>query len=122
MTPETLQLARNLRNSVRNGRRKQNGWGWLKRLRLRSYLDVRPSWGWVEQLLSRSYCDSISCVTAAPDNLPDTVDALRAALEAERLARREGAASDFRAEAMIAHLKLLMTAWTMLRTSRLGWR
>src|SRR3954471_21455426 len=59
MTPETLQLARNLRNSVRNGRRKQNGWGWLKRLRLRSYLDVRPSWGWVEQLREKSIADLI---------------------------------------------------------------
>src|SRR4051812_17247993 len=55
MTPKTLQSARNLRNSVRNGRRKQNGWGWLKRLRLRSCLDVRPSWGWVEQLLAGSH-------------------------------------------------------------------
>src|SRR3954447_13870125 len=117
MTPETLQLARNLRNSVRNGRRKQNGWGWLKRLRLRSYLDVRPSWGWVEQLLSRSYCDSISCVTAAPDNLPDTVDALRAALEAERLARREAEARASGAEAMIAHLKLLIAK---LKRSKYG--
>jgi hypothetical protein len=54
-------------------------------------------------------------VTAAPDNLSDTIDALRAALEAEQLARRE-------AEAMVAHLKRLMTSWTMLRIWRLGWR
>jgi transposase len=47
-------------------------------------------------------------VTAAPDNLPDTVDALRAALEAERLARREAEARASGAEAMIAHLKLLI--------------
>src|SRR5215212_8938245 len=64
MTPETLQSARNLRNSVRNGRRKQNGWGWLKRLRLRSYLDVRPSWGWVEQL--PALCGIVQRETCGP--------------------------------------------------------
>ena len=67
--------------------------------------------------LSRSYCDSISCVTAAPDNLPDTVDALRAALEAERLARREAEARASGAEAMIAHLKLLIAK---LKRSKYG--
>jgi transposase len=40
-------------------------------------------------------------VTPAPDNLPDDIAALRAALAAEQLARRE-------AEAMVAHLKLLV--------------
>jgi hypothetical protein len=66
--------------------------------------------------LWHSSCDSISGVTAAPDNLPDTIDALRAALEAERLARREAEARASGAEAMVAHLKLLMTSWTMLGT------
>jgi transposase len=51
--------------------------------------------------LPRSSCDSISGVTPAPDNLPDDIAALRAALAAEQLARRE-------AEAMVAHLKLLV--------------
>jgi transposase len=58
--------------------------------------------------LWHSSCDSISGVTAAPDNLPDTIDALRAALEAERLARREAEARASGAEAMVAHLKLLI--------------
>jgi hypothetical protein len=61
-------------------------------------------------------------VTAAPDNLSDTIDALRAALEAEQLARREAEARASGAEAMVAHLKRLMTSWTMLRIWRLGWR
>jgi len=56
-------------------------------------------------------------VTAAPDNLPDTVDALRAALEAERLARREAEARASGAEAMIAHLKLLIAK---LKRSKYG--
>ena len=60
-------------------------------------------------------------MTAAPDNLPDDIDALRAVLAAEQLARREAEACASGAEAMVAHLKLLMTSWTMLRISRLGW-
>ena len=40
-------------------------------------------------------------MTAAPDTPPDDIAALRAALAAEQLARRE-------AEAMVAHLKLLV--------------
>ena len=56
-------------------------------------------------------------MTAAPDNLPDTVDALRAALEAERLARREAEARASDAEAMIAHLKLLIAK---LKRSKYG--
>ncbi|HEX8885177.1 MAG TPA: transposase, partial [Noviherbaspirillum sp.] len=67
--------------------------------------------------LSRSDCDSISYVTAAPDTLPDTVDALRAALEAERLARREAEARASDAEAMITHLKLLIAK---LKRSKYG--
>jgi transposase len=47
-------------------------------------------------------------VTSAPDSLPDDIDALRAALAAERLARREAEARASGAEAMVAHLKLLI--------------
>jgi transposase len=53
-------------------------------------------------------CDSIAGVTAAPDNLPDDIAALRAALAAEQLARREAEARASGAEAMVAHLKLLI--------------
>ena len=56
-------------------------------------------------------------MTAAPDNLSDTIDALRAALEAERLARREAEARASGAEAMIAHLKLLIAK---LKRSKYG--
>jgi transposase len=47
-------------------------------------------------------------VTAAPDNLPDDIAALRAALAAEQQARREAEARASGAEAMVAHLKLLI--------------
>jgi transposase len=47
-------------------------------------------------------------VTPAPDNPPDDIDALRAALAAEQLARREAEARATGAEAMVAHLKLLI--------------
>jgi len=47
-------------------------------------------------------------VTPAPDAVPDTIDALRGALAAERLARREAEARASGAEAMVAHLKLLI--------------
>ena len=47
-------------------------------------------------------------MTPAPDNPPDDIDALRAALAAERLARREAEARATGAEAMVAHLKLLI--------------
>jgi transposase len=53
-------------------------------------------------------CDSITGVTAAPDNPPDDIAALRAALAAEQLARREAEARASGAEAMVAHLKLLI--------------
>ena len=56
-------------------------------------------------------------MTAAPDNLSDTIDALRAALEAERLARREAEARASGAEAMIAQLKLLIAK---LKRSKYG--
>jgi transposase len=58
--------------------------------------------------LPRSSCDSLSGVTPAPDNLPDDVDALRAAFAAEQLARRAAEARASGAEAMVAHLKLLI--------------
>ncbi len=47
-------------------------------------------------------------MTAAPDNPPDDIAALRAALAAEQLARREAEARASGAEAMVAHLKLLI--------------
>ena len=47
-------------------------------------------------------------MTAAPDNLPDDIATLRAALTAEQLARREAEARASGAEAMVAHLKLLI--------------
>ncbi len=47
-------------------------------------------------------------MTAAPESLPDDIDALRAALAAERLARREAEARASGAEAMVAHLRLLI--------------
>jgi transposase len=47
-------------------------------------------------------------VTPGAENLPDDIDALRAALLAERTARREAEARATGAEAMIAHLKLLI--------------
>jgi transposase len=47
-------------------------------------------------------------VTPAPDPIPDDVPLLRAALAAEQLARREAEARASGAEAMVAHLKLLI--------------
>jgi transposase len=47
-------------------------------------------------------------VTAAPDTPSDHIAALRAALAAEQLARREAEARASGAEAMVAHLKLLI--------------
>ena len=47
-------------------------------------------------------------MTPTPDNLPDSIDALRAALAAEQLARREAEVRAAGAEAMVAHLKLLI--------------
>ena len=47
-------------------------------------------------------------MTPAPDAPPDDVAALQAALAAERLARREAEARASGAEAMVAHLKLLI--------------
>jgi transposase len=58
--------------------------------------------------LPRGSCDPICGVTPTPDHLPDDVDALRAALVAEQLARREAEVRAAGAEAMVAHLKLLI--------------
>ena len=53
-------------------------------------------------------CDSIICVDPTADALPDDIDALKAALLAGRAARREFEARAAGAEAMVAHLKLLI--------------
>jgi transposase len=47
-------------------------------------------------------------VPTAPDSPPDDVAALQAALAAERLARQEAEARASGAEAMVAHLQLLI--------------
>jgi transposase len=47
-------------------------------------------------------------VNTTSDSLPDDIDALKAALLAERAARRESEARASGAEAMVAHLKLLI--------------
>src|SRR5690242_8788496 len=51
---------------------------------------------------------SDSLVSIAPDSLPDDVETLRAALVAERAVRREFEVRASGAEAMVAHLKLLI--------------
>jgi transposase len=56
-------------------------------------------------------------VTGGADDLPDDVEALRAALIAERAARRESEARASGAEAMVAHLKLLIAK---LKRDRFG--
>jgi hypothetical protein len=48
-------------------------------------------------------CDSMRVVSDACDTLPDDIDALKAALLAERAARRELEARAAGAEAMVAH-------------------
>jgi hypothetical protein len=47
-------------------------------------------------------------VSSTHDSLPDDIEALKAALLAERAARRESEARAAGAEAMVAHLKLLI--------------
>ncbi|HEX3347435.1 MAG TPA: transposase, partial [Acetobacteraceae bacterium] len=47
-------------------------------------------------------------MSIAPDTLPDDIDALKAALLAERAARRESEVRAAGAEAMVAHLKLMI--------------
>jgi transposase len=61
--------------------------------------------------------DSIIGVTQAANIPPDDLDALRTALAAEQLARREAEARATGAEAMVAHLKLLIAK---LRHDRFG--
>ena len=53
-------------------------------------------------------CDCVVVVTPAPDIGSDDIDTLRAALAAEQLARREAEARASGAEAMVAHLKLMI--------------
>ena len=53
-------------------------------------------------------CDLILGVNDPAEPLPDDVEALKAALLAERTARREFEARASGAEAMVAHLKLLI--------------
>lgn len=53
-------------------------------------------------------CDRIASVSDSADTVPDDLDALRAALLAERAARREFEARASGAEAMVVHLKLLI--------------
>ena len=52
--------------------------------------------------------NSIAAVNTDAETLPDDVDALKTALLAERAARRESEARATGAEAMVAHLKLLI--------------
>ena len=47
-------------------------------------------------------------MTTPPENLPDNIVALKAALAAERTARQEAEARASSAEAMVAHLKLMI--------------
>ena len=56
-------------------------------------------------------------MTPTPEPVPDDIEALRAALAAERLARREAEARASGAEAMVAHLKLLIA---QLKHDRFG--
>ncbi len=53
-------------------------------------------------------CDSIIAVTPAPNIGSDDIATLRAALAAEQMARREAEARASGAEAMVAHLKLMI--------------
>ena len=65
-------------------------------------------------------CDSILGVSTAdtlPETTPDDVDALKAALIAERGARREFQARAASAEAVIAHYKLIIAK---MRRDRFG--
>jgi transposase len=57
--------------------------------------------------MTTAWCDSLPPVIST-DALPDDIDALKAALLAERSARLESEARAAGAEAMVAHLKLLI--------------
>src|SRR5690242_19767478 len=67
--------------------------------------------------MRRGAACSLRRMTCGPDDLPDDVEALRAALIAERAARRESEARASGAEAMVAHLKLLIAK---LKRERFG--
>jgi len=62
-------------------------------------------------------CDSIALAMAILDMIPNDIETLRTALAAEQLARREAEARASGAEAMVAHLKLLIAK---LRHERFG--
>jgi len=61
-------------------------------------------------------------VTLALDPVPDDIPLLRATLVAEQLARREAEARASGAEAMVAHLKLLIARRRARRALRRWWR
>jgi transposase len=58
--------------------------------------------------MTTTLCDSMLDVNTTADTIPDDIGALKAALLAERAARREFEARASGAEAMVAHLKLLI--------------
>jgi hypothetical protein len=72
-------------------------------------LDLCESNGWID--------DSIRLVSTPPDAVPDDLATLKAAFLAERAARREAEARASGAEAMVAHLKLLIAK---LKRERFG--
>lgn len=61
--------------------------------------------------------DSTTAVSTGTETLPDDIDTVKAALAAERAARQESEARAAGAEAMVAHLKLLIAK---LRHDRFG--
>ena len=65
----------------------------------------------------RRGCGTIDGVTITPDMLPDDIDALKAALVAARAECRQMEARASGAEAMVAHLKLLIAK---LKRERFG--
>jgi transposase len=67
--------------------------------------------------MTTAACGSIGDVNTVADTLPDDIDALKAALTAERAARREFEARASGAEAMVAHYKLLIAK---LKRDRFG--
>src|SRR5437773_10948363 len=58
--------------------------------------------------MKRRRSDSIPAVTTPLDSVPDNLDALKAALAAERMAREMAEARASGAEAMVVHLKLII--------------
>src|SRR5437773_6390288 len=58
--------------------------------------------------MKRRRSDSIPAVTTPLDSVPDNLDALKAALAAERMARDMAEARASGAEAMVVHLKLII--------------